>query len=243
MLFHAIFSNAVLPGDLKTHTRVLILKVGKDPATPLSYRPASLLDTIGKLFKKILLSRILYAVTGRGLIRDEQFVFRPKHSTALQLSRPVLVARVSRNFDEKRQTGAVYLDVAKTFDTVWVDGVFYKLPILNFPSYLVKTISSYLKSPTFEASFQTATSSSRRKRAGIAQGGIISPVLFSLYANDMPSSSPPLLAGSLCKRHRGHSHVSSASAASQIAVAATNRPTFVTGVCYLRLLKVYMDVT
>jgi hypothetical protein len=28
---------------------------------------------------------------------------------------------MSRNFDEKRLTDAVFLDVAKAFDTVWVD--------------------------------------------------------------------------------------------------------------------------
>ena len=41
----------------------------------------------------------------------------------------------------------------------------------------------------FEASFQTATSSRRGMRAGVAQGGLISPVLFSLYVNDMPPHS------------------------------------------------------
>jgi len=62
---------------------------------------------------------------------DENFGFRPKHSTALQLVR--LVERVSRNCDEKRLTAAVFLDVAKASDTVWVDGLLYKLTILNFP--------------------------------------------------------------------------------------------------------------
>jgi hypothetical protein len=104
------------------------------------------------LFEKILLSKILYQVTGCGLLRDEQFGFRPKHSNALQLARPV--ERVSRNFDEKGLKGAVFLDVAKAFHTVWVDGLLYKLTILNFLFYLVKTISSYLNSWTFEASFQ-----------------------------------------------------------------------------------------
>jgi retron-type reverse transcriptase len=88
-----------------------------------------------------------------------------------------------------RLKGAVFLYVANTFDTVWVDGLLYKLTILTFPSYLVKTISSYLNSRTFEASFQTATSTVRSMRAGVAQGGIISPVLVSLYVNDMPSPS------------------------------------------------------
>ena len=79
----------------------------------------------------------------RGLLRDEQFGFRPKHSNALQLAR--LAERVSRNLGERRLTGAVFLDVAKAFDTVWVDGLLYKLTTLNFPSYLVNTISCYLK--------------------------------------------------------------------------------------------------
>jgi hypothetical protein len=79
-------------------------------------------------------------VSGRGLLRDEQFGFRPKHSNALQLAR--LVERVSRNFDEKGETGAVFFDVAKAFDTMWVDGLLYMLTILNFLFYLFKTTSS-----------------------------------------------------------------------------------------------------
>ena len=111
---------------------------------------------IGKLFEKILLARILHEVSERGLMRDEQFVFRPKHGTSLQLAR--LVERITRNFGKKRLTGAVFLDVVKAFDTVWIDGLLYKLTLLNFRSYIVHTISSYLRGRTFEASYQTATS-------------------------------------------------------------------------------------
>jgi len=60
---------------------------------------------------------------------------------------------------------------------------------LNFPSYIVHTVQSYLRGRTFEVSFQTATSSRRGMLSGVAQGGLISPVLFSLYVNDMPSPS------------------------------------------------------
>jgi hypothetical protein len=79
--------------------------------------------------------------------------------------------------------------MAKAFDTVWIDGLLYKLTLLKFPSYKVHTISSYLRGRTFEASFQTATSSRRGMRAEVAQGGLISPPLFSLYVNDIPSPS------------------------------------------------------
>ena len=79
--------------------------------------------------------------------------------------------------------------MAKDFPTVWIDGPIYKLTILNLPCYLVQTISSYLRGRTFEASFQMATSSRCVRRAGISQGSLISPVLFSLYVNDMPTPS------------------------------------------------------
>jgi hypothetical protein len=73
----------------------------------------------------------------------EQMEFRPRHSTSLQLAR--LVERITRNFGENRLTGAVFLDMAKAFDTVWIDGLLHKLTILNFfLLYLVHTIH-----PTF----------------------------------------------------------------------------------------------
>jgi hypothetical protein len=149
-IFNAILLTHHFP-SLWKHARVIsILKTGKDPALPSSYRTISLLDVIGILFEKILLARILREVSERGLMRDEQFRFRPGHSTSLKLAR--LVERMSRNFGEKL-TGAVFLDVAKAFDTVWIDGLLYKLTLLNFPSYIVHTISSYLRGRTFEASF------------------------------------------------------------------------------------------
>ena len=86
-----------------------------------------------------------------------------------------------------RLTGAVFLDVAKAFDTVWNDDLLYKLILLDFPPYIVLTISSYLRGRAFEASFQTVKSFRRWMRAEVAQVGLISPVLFSLYVNDMPS--------------------------------------------------------
>jgi len=91
------------------------MKPGKVPAQPSSYRRISILDTIGKLFEKILLVRILQVINKRVLLLDE-------HSTSLQLAR--LVKQITRNFGEKRLTGAVFLDVAKAFDTVWIDGLF-----------------------------------------------------------------------------------------------------------------------
>ena len=143
-------------------------KQGKDPALSSSCRPISLLDTIRELFEKILLARFLN-VSERGLMRSEQFGFRPRHSTSLHLAR--IVERITRNFGDKRLTGTFSLDVAIAFDTVWINGLLRKLTLLNFPSYIVYAMSSYLRGRTFEASFQTATTYSRVMRAAVAQGG------------------------------------------------------------------------
>jgi hypothetical protein len=73
-IFNAFLRTHHLPTGWK-HARVIsILKPGKDPAQPTSFRPISLLDTIGKVSEKILLTRILIEVGERGLLRDEQFV-------------------------------------------------------------------------------------------------------------------------------------------------------------------------
>jgi hypothetical protein len=97
-VFNAVLRIHHFPQAWK-HARVIsILKPGKDPALPSSYRRISLLDTIGKLFEKILLARILYVVNERGLLRDQQFGFRPRHSTSLQLAR--LVERITRNLGD-----------------------------------------------------------------------------------------------------------------------------------------------
>jgi hypothetical protein len=88
-LFNAALLTQYFP-RLWKHARVIsILKSGNDPLLPPSYWPINLQDTIGKLFENTLLSRILSEVSGRGLLREEQFRFRPTHSTTLQLARLV----------------------------------------------------------------------------------------------------------------------------------------------------------
>ena len=67
----------------------------------------------------------------------------------------------------------------------------------------------------FEASFQAATRSRRGMRAGVAQRGLISPVLFRRYVNDIPVPSRHVKLA-LPGRHGRHSHVSQASAACQL---------------------------
>jgi hypothetical protein len=79
--------------------------------------------------------------------------------------------------------------MVKAFDAVRVIGLLYKLTILNFPLYLVKLIYSHLFGQTFEEFFQSTTSTGCGMLAGVARGGIISPVPTSLHFSDMLTPS------------------------------------------------------
>ena len=50
--------------------------------------------------------------------------------------------RVSKNFVEERLSVAVFLDMSRVFGAVLVDSHLYKLIVFNFPSYIVKSVSS-----------------------------------------------------------------------------------------------------
>lgn len=91
--------------------------------------------------------------------------------------------KITRKFGKKRLTGAVFPDMAKAFNTVWVDG--FLRNFLNFASYLVHTIS-YFRGRTFQASFQMALSSWYAGWGGV---GWFSPVPFNMYVKDLPTSS------------------------------------------------------
>ncbi|GBP33175.1 Probable RNA-directed DNA polymerase from transposon BS [Eumeta japonica] len=91
-----------------------IHKPGKPRDLPASYRLISLLSGLGKLFEKILKTRLSDHLLGKGLIIDEQFDFRPAHSCPYQILR--LVEYVSEDFETERSTVAVFFDVAKAFD-------------------------------------------------------------------------------------------------------------------------------
>jgi hypothetical protein len=65
-VFNAALRWQYFPSAWK-HARVVsILKPGKDPTLPSSYRHISLTDTVGRLFEKILLARVLREVSDRG---------------------------------------------------------------------------------------------------------------------------------------------------------------------------------
>ncbi|KAA5549930.1 reverse transcriptase family protein, partial [Pseudomonas aeruginosa] len=117
--------------------------------------------------------------------RPEQFGFRSGHSTTLQLT------RVLHHLADRRNSGqytvAVLLDIEKAFDRVWHEGLVHKLRDAGLPHAHVRLLGSYLEGRTFFVAVEGARSSVRPITAGVPQGSVLSPILYALYTNDIPT--------------------------------------------------------
>jgi len=72
-IFNSMLRLSYLPSIWKHTEIILIHKPGKPPDIPSSYRPISLLPTLGKLFEKLLLKRLSKIASENKIISDLQF--------------------------------------------------------------------------------------------------------------------------------------------------------------------------
>jgi hypothetical protein len=139
------------------------------------------LSTTGKLFEKLILRTIQKHVEETNLLNASQFGFRADHSTTLQCMR--LADHITLNFNNNMSTAAVFLDIEKAFDKIWHSNLFYILSELAFSTSLIKLITS---KRNFKVLVEGEFSTPRNIAAGVPQGSVLAPILYSLYINDTP---------------------------------------------------------
>ena len=181
-IFNACLLLGYFPAQWKCPNVIPIFKPGKDKVLPVSYRPISLLNGLSKVLEKVILKR--YTPFQRFAIQNEQFGFRPDHSTAKQLVR--LADHVTKGFNMSKRTGMVLLDIEKAFDTVWHDGLIHKLHATGVPLYIIDILRSYLSDRQFIVCVSDGRSTARPVPAGVPQGSVLAPQLFSHFISDLP---------------------------------------------------------
>jgi hypothetical protein len=92
-----------------------------------------------------------------------------------------LANHVTSDFNNNMSTAAVFLNIEKVFDTTWHPVLLYKLSNLTFSISLIKLISSFLSQRKFRVSVEGEMSMSRNIQAGVPQGCVLSPTLYSIY--------------------------------------------------------------
>lgn len=190
-IINAILKLGYFPTQWKLAEIIMIAKPGK-PATEIkSYRPISLLPVMSKIAEKVIASRLQAEIANKRLLPEHQFGFRSKYSTTEQIHR--IVNTIQETFQEKSYCNAVFLDISQAFDRVWHPGLLFKLKN-NIPHSLYVILESYLKERLFFVRYQEALTNLHPIAAGVPQGSVLGPILYSLFTADFPQSQNVLTA-------------------------------------------------
>jgi hypothetical protein len=182
-IFNAILRICHFPIQWKFSIVVMFNKPGKSFQHPSSYRPISLLPVLSKVFERLFLQRITNYVEQGHCIPSHQFGFRRSHSTIQQLHR--VVDFIADGFERRQYAMGVFLDVSSAFDRVWHKGLLYKLKSV-LPDMYYRILYSFLQERYFKVRQGQALSELKEIKAGVPQGAILSPLLYSVFTADIP---------------------------------------------------------
>lgn len=184
ILFNHCINIGYFPQAWKAALVVPILKPRSDATEAGNYRPISLLSAFGKLFEFFILGMINEVIFDCEILKDFQFGFRNGHSTSHALL--VFSDYVAEGLNRRCPTMVASLDFAKAFDTVWHDGLLYKMLNFGFGRNICRLAASFLSGRTFKVRVGTIFSDIRLVQAGVPQGSLLGPVLYNLYVSDLP---------------------------------------------------------
>jgi len=161
------------------------------PKKVSDYRPITKTCLLSKIIEKIAYAQINNYLESNSLLSNKQFGFRKKKSTDSLLL--FLTSSWRHILDQKPNPliGIISLDIQKAFDNINHDLLAHKLKTLfHFSSSAINWIIDYISNRTIITKFNNATSTPAIINRGIPQGGVLSPLLFNVFVNDLIQYSP-----------------------------------------------------
>lgn len=190
-LFNVILDIGHIPSMWKKANIILLLKPKKDKQQPSSYRPISLLSCIGKLLEKIIKQRLTLEVERRHILPAHQAGFRSKKSTLYNIIRLERYAHEQLHGPRgKRHASVIFFDIKAAFDSVWHDGLIYKLNDLKIPRYLLRYLVAFLYNRTATIEMENILSRTFQLNSGTPQGSPLSPLLYIIFTADSMTGIP-----------------------------------------------------
>ena len=190
-LFNLILSVGYIPNTWKKANIILLLKPKKEKVHPSSYRPISLLSCLGKLLEKIIKQRLMAEVDRRNILPEHQAGFRSRKSTIYNIIRLERYAHSQiHQTTRKRHAAVIFFDIKAAFDSVWHDGLIYKLNELRLPQYLINYLISFLTNRTAAIELENLLSRPFNLNSGTPQGSPLSPLLYIIFTADSMNGIP-----------------------------------------------------
>lgn len=147
-----------------------------------NYRGVALQCVISKLLDSIVTHHINEFIVD--IVDKSQHGFLKGRSTITNLMEFTSQALV--NMEKGVQTDAIYIDIAKAFDTVNIHLLIHKLNIMGLNSNLLLWIKSYLTDRKQIVKINNAKSQPIKVTSGTGQGYPIGATLFILFMLDLP---------------------------------------------------------
>jgi hypothetical protein len=179
------FSTGTFPASWK-YAHVIPLPKIANPVSFSQYRPISILPVLSKIIEHFVNRRLLSHLNRHALLNPYQSGFRPGHSTVTTLVK--VTDDIRLNIECKKLTVLVLLDFSSAFNTVDFDILLGILNSINISQTSLSWFRDYLFGRRQRVRFNDMLSSWCELTAGVPQGGVLSPLLFSVFINSITES-------------------------------------------------------
>ncbi|MCG8048238.1 MAG: reverse transcriptase family protein [Candidatus Thiodiazotropha endolucinida] len=181
-LFNKIFENGYFPEQWAEGYIVPLHKKGNTNDVE-NYRGITLLSTLGKLFSRVINNRLCTWAENYDVLIEAQAGFRPGMSTVDNIF--VLHGVISHMLNQGKKLYCSFVDFTKAFDYVVRDNLWFKLIKLGLRGHILNIIKSMYNSVKSRVKFCNQLGEEFCCTLGVRQGECLSPLLFSLFLNDI----------------------------------------------------------
>lgn len=182
-LFNKILDTGIVPKEWLVGTIIPLYKNKGDTNDTNNYRGITLLSCLGKLFTSILNERLYIFSNDNNIINETQAGFRQGYSTLDHIF--VLKSIIDLFCWKKRKLFCLFVDYQKAFDTIWRDGLWYKLVKQNVNGKILRVIKNMYNDIKSCVMLKQQLSDTFICTKGVRQGENLSPLLFAFYVNDI----------------------------------------------------------